>query len=132
LGLCQNRRTEIGLGQDTEIGMLQLKLMDPDGDIGVLEVCKSAGMIQMEMAHDNSFDILDIVPSLGDLYIKLLVLGVVDSSKDVIQGSAPDLGIIGSSTRLEENQLLAGVSSRTVPCDMAHLPLPLDAQSRQI
>jgi hypothetical protein len=131
-GRVRTERTEIGLGQDTEIGMLQLKLMDPDGDIGALEVCKSAGMIKMEMAHDDSFDILDIVSSLGDLDVKLLVLGVVDSGKDVIQWSAPDLGIVWSSTRLEENQLLASVSSRIVPCDMAHLPLPLDAQSRWI
>jgi hypothetical protein len=56
----------------------------PDRDIGPLEVRKPASMVKMEMTHDNGFHILDVVSGLGDLYVKLLVLRVVDSSKDVI------------------------------------------------
>ena len=66
------------------------------------------------MTHDYGFHILDVVSSLGDRSIKLLILRVVDSSKDVIQRSAPDLRIVRASTGLEEDQLSANVSSKIV------------------
>jgi hypothetical protein len=68
----------------------------------------------MKMAHDDGFHILDVVSSLGDLYIKLMILRVIDSGKDVIIWSAPDLRIVGTSTSLEENQLSTSVSMGTV------------------
>jgi hypothetical protein len=102
--------------------MLQLKLVDPDRDIRSLKVRKSAGMVKMKMAHDNSFHILNVVPCLGDLYIKLLVLCVIDTSKDIVKWCAPDLRIVWASTSLEQNQLLVNISLRTVLKDCTYTP----------
>jgi hypothetical protein len=88
--------------------------VDPDRDIRPLEICKSASVVKVKMTHDNSLHILDVVPGLGDLYIKLLILRVIDSSKDVIKWSAPDLRIIWACTSLEQNQLSGSVSSKPV------------------
>ena len=100
--------------------MLQFKLMNPDGDVGSFEIRKPASVVEMKMAHDNGFHILDVVSSLFNRYIKFLVLLIIDASKNIIERSAPDLRIVRASPGLKQNQLSASVSSKTV-CERLHM-----------
>jgi hypothetical protein len=89
--------------------MLDLLLVDVDRDVSTLEVLESAGVIEVEVAHDDGFHIFDIMAGLLDLSIEFVVLGVVDSGEDVVQWSAPNFGVVFSSACLEEDQAFGGV-----------------------
>ena len=41
-------------------------------------------MVQMEVAHYDRFDILDVMTSLFDRYIEFLIFRVIDPGKDVV------------------------------------------------
>ena len=89
--------------------MLDLLLVDVDRDVSALEVLESAGVVEVEVAHDDGFHVFDVMASLLDLSVEFMVFGVVDSGEDVVQWSAPDFGVVFSSARLEENQAFGRV-----------------------
>ena len=78
------RVTQVSLGQDAEICVLQLELVDPDRDVRPLKIRESTGVVKVEVAHDDSFDILDVVARLFDRCIKLLIFCIIDPGKDVV------------------------------------------------
>jgi hypothetical protein len=63
--------------------MLELLFVDVDGDIGVEEMFKAAGVVKMEMPKDNSLYIFDVV-ACGFDCSRESVFVVVDYSREEI------------------------------------------------
>jgi len=89
--------------------VLDLLLVDVDRHVGPLEMLQPARVVEVEVTHDDGFDILDVVASLLDLGVEFVVFGVVDAGEDVVQWRAPDFGVVFSSARFEEDQAFARV-----------------------
>lgn len=86
--------------------MLQLQFVDVHGNIGIPEMLEAAGVVEVEMAHDDGFDILDVVACLLYLDFKLLVRGVVDLAEDVVDRSTPNFRIVLAAASLEKDEAL--------------------------
>lgn len=54
--------------------MLNFLLVDVDRDVSALEVLESAGVVEVEVAHDDGFHVFDVMASLLDLSIEFVVL----------------------------------------------------------
>lgn len=72
-------------------GGFELSFVYPDGDVGLAEVLETSGVVQVEMADDDLLYVLDVVAGLGDSCFQLVFRLKAIASKDVIDGSAPDL-----------------------------------------
>ena len=84
--------------------MLDLLLVDVDRHIRPLEVLQPTGMVEVKVAHDDGFDVLNVMAGLLDLRLELVVFGVINAGEDVVQWRAPDFRVVFSSTGLEEDQ----------------------------
>ena len=51
----------------------------------------------MKMTHDHHLNIFDVVTSLLNLFIQILVLVVIYGSKNIIERRTPDLGKVWPS-----------------------------------
>lgn len=58
--------TQVGLGGYGIEGVLQFDFMRVNWNVGVPEVFKAAGMVEMEMTHDHAFDVFDVVSCCSD------------------------------------------------------------------
>ncbi len=58
--------------------------MDVDGHVCSFEVAQAAGVVEMEVPHDDGFDVFDAVAGLLDLLVEFLVLSVVDASENIV------------------------------------------------
>ena len=70
--------------------MLELQFVHIDRDFGVPEELEATGVVEVKMAHDDRFDIADLVARLLDLVTELMRLIVVHTGKDVVQWHSPD------------------------------------------
>lgn len=68
------------------------------------EVLQSTSMVQMQMAHDNSFDVLDIIPSSSDRVGELHLLSVHSLWEEVGKRSTPTNVDILSASSLKQYQ----------------------------
>ena len=66
--------------------MLQLRFVHVDGHLGAHEVLQPSSMVEMKVPHDNRLHVLYVVASLCNLRLEFLVFGVIDTSKDIVQG----------------------------------------------
>jgi hypothetical protein len=58
--------------------------VDVDRDVRALEVLQASRVVEVQVAHDDGFDVFDGVPCLGDLRGEFVVGLVVDSGEDVV------------------------------------------------
>jgi hypothetical protein len=86
--------TDVTLRSDGVIGVLKFLFVHVNWHISSLEVLQSAGMVEVEMAHDNCLDVFDVMAGLLDLSGEFVVRDVINASEDVVQRSAPDWGIL--------------------------------------
>jgi hypothetical protein len=101
--------SNVRLRRDGEIGVLDFLFVDVDRHVGPLEVFKSASVIEVKVAHDNGFDVFDVMACLLDLGVELVFFGVVDAGEDVVQWRAPDFGVVFTSARFEQDQAFGRV-----------------------
>lgn len=83
--------------------ILQLQLVDVDRYAGIPEVFQPAGVIEVQVAHDDQFDVFDVVPRAGDLGGQGHVLCVSDASEDIIDVGPDDFGVVVSGAGFEED-----------------------------
>lgn len=83
--------SEICLGGYSPAGVLELFFVDINRDPGVYEVLESACVVEMEMAYDDRFDILDVVSCGFYRGGKLVLFGVFGAGKYIRERSAPFL-----------------------------------------
>lgn len=82
------RRTVVALGRDGVEAVLQLLLVDVDGYVGVGKVVEAAGVIEVQVAHDDGFDVFDRLAALLDGTVEVVVGDVVDASENVVDRGA--------------------------------------------
>ena len=46
--------------------MLELDFVSVHGDVGSAEVLETAGVVEMQVAHDDTFHVFDVVPCCCD------------------------------------------------------------------
>jgi hypothetical protein len=63
--------------------MLELFFVDVDGNIGVEEVFEAAGVVEVEMSGDDSFDVFDVV-SCGFDCGRESVFVIIDASREEV------------------------------------------------
>lgn len=68
------------------------------------ELLESTSMIKMQVTHNDHGDVADLVASTFDLLIEFLAGVIVDLGEDVVDGWAPDFGIVLPATGLPEDQ----------------------------
>lgn len=83
--------SEICLRGYSPAGVLELFFVDINRNVGVYEVLKAACVVEMEMAYDDSLDILDVVSCGFYCGGKLVFFGVFSASEDIRKRSAPFL-----------------------------------------
>jgi hypothetical protein len=71
--------------------MLELFFVDVDWDICVGEMLESTRMIEVKVANDDSFYVLDIVSRGFDSIREPMVVGIFDSGKDIRDWGGPFL-----------------------------------------
>jgi hypothetical protein len=81
--------------------MLELGLVDVNRDTRAFEILQSTGVVQVEVTHYDRFNVLDVMASFLDLILDLMVLGILDSSEDVVERCAPNLRVILTTSRFE-------------------------------
>lgn len=84
--------------------MLQLQLMNINRDTRIPKMLQTTSMIEMQMTHNNSLDILDVITSLGNGNIKLIVFLVIDPGEDIIQWWSPYFRVVFACTGFIKNQ----------------------------
>ena len=120
----------VGLGCDTVIGVLQFRFVDIDRDIGTPEVVKTSSMIEVQMAHNYAFDVLDVSPTLGNSFVELLILGVVHSCEDVVGWSTYLLGIVYPAASSVDTSVSVRREVQQFKHTRIEAGLPLDALSK--
>ena len=73
--------------------MLELEFVHIDRDLGVPEELEATGVVQMKMAHDDRFDIAELVARLLDLVSEFMRLIVIHTGKDVVQWHTPNYSL---------------------------------------
>lgn len=61
------------------------------GDVGAEEVLEASGVVEVEMAHDDGFDVFDVVAGGFDGVWELLVLGVDGAWEEIGEWRSPFL-----------------------------------------
>ena len=84
--------------------MFDFLFMHIDRHICSLEILQSACVVEMQMTHDYSFDVFDIMACLLDLCRQLMLRKIFHSFEDVVQWRSPGSRIILTGTRFEENE----------------------------
>lgn len=95
---------EVGASAYGPAGMLEFFFMDVDGGVGTHEVFEASSVVEMEMANDDGFDILDVVTRGLDGRWELHFFRVLDTGKDICKWSAPSYFEILRTTCLEQDQ----------------------------
>lgn len=73
--------------------MLQLFFMDIDRYTSSFEVLQTTRVVEVQVSHDHSFDVLDIMASLFDLSCEFVLGRVIDTSENIVEWCTPDLFI---------------------------------------
>jgi len=90
-------------GSDAEEGASEFLLVAPDWDLAAFEVAETSGMICVEMAKDDGFDVVDIVASRLDS-VNQIVLFLVDHAVEDVVDRAGHLGPVLSTASLVQDQ----------------------------
>lgn len=99
----------IGTGGAGEEGRFEFPLMNPDRDVSFTEVLQSSGMVQVEMADDDLFDVLDVVARLGNGCFQLVFRLVPRPSEDIVERSTPHFRVVLATASLPKNQTFGGM-----------------------
>lgn len=94
--------------------------MGIDWYVGACKFIDASSMVEMQVADDDSFDILDVVSSLGNGSIKVMLSDMIHSRKDIVDGCADEFWIVlaclvVSSASLLTSALPAPVSHKIRP-----------------
>ena len=100
---------EVSLGEDGVEGVFELELVHVDGHVGAFEVSESARVVQVQVAHDDGFDVFDVVAGGFDGRVELVLRFVVHARENVVDGRAPDVWVIGPGAGLEEDKTFGWV-----------------------
>lgn len=65
--------------------MLDFDLVHVHGYVGIAEVFEAAGVVEMQVAHHEYCDVLDVVSCCGDGGGEFVDFGGVDAREDVVQ-----------------------------------------------
>lgn len=55
-------------------------------------------MVDMEMAHNDRCNIFDVMTSLLDSFVEILLFDIVDLSEEIVHWRTPDIGPIRTRT----------------------------------
>ena len=81
--------------------MFQLQLMDPNRYVGVFEVHQPARMVNVQVSHDNRFDVLNVMTGFGNGFVQLLVLCISNAFEEITQLPGPYGVVFWATTGLE-------------------------------
>lgn len=100
---------EVRPGRDAVESVFEFDFVHVDGDVRGAEVLQSAGVVEVQVAHDHGFDVGDGVARAGDGGGEFLLRRVVDAREDVVEGRVPDGGVVVAAAGFEEDEAGDGV-----------------------
>lgn len=100
---------EVGFGGDAVEGGFDLGFVYVDGDVGVAELIEAAGVVDVEVADDDGFDVFDVVAGGGDGGLEFVLGFVVYAREEVVDGGSPDFGIVFAGAGFVEDETFGGV-----------------------
>lgn len=89
--------------------MFELDLVDLDGYICAAEVLESARVVEVQVPDYYGFDVGDGVAGSGDRGGEFVFFRVVYAREDIVQGRAPDRGVVFSPAGFEEDEAFCWV-----------------------
>lgn len=84
--------------------MLELVFVNVNGNFRTEEVFEAAGMVEVEMAEDNSFDVFDIVACGLDCSRKVMLIFIRFPWEDICEWRWRECLFILSATCVKENE----------------------------
>lgn len=90
--------------------VLKFLFMDVNRNVGTDKMLQTTGVVEMKVAHNNSFYILDVVAGLLDSRWELLVLRVGSAWEDIRNRGAP---ILSSQPLIDSSEKRRGDECET-------------------
>ena len=95
--------TNVGFRRHAIESVLQLELMGVDWDVSTTKVIESTSMIQVQMSHDDRLDVFDVIASLANSCVELVIFYIILTCEDVVQLWTPHIWIVFPSAGFEQD-----------------------------